>query len=140
MWILTIHEFIKLLSMNNSKKGLKPTYLKVILGQEHLAQVLSALIMLTIPSEKQIKDCVFSTSGLNELDQLLNTVKTSALKSFTKVLDIMEDLNTVIAPADNKFFTFSKDYYLHTFISSLVIFFRNENLNIEALQNVNLII
>lgn len=136
MWVFTLQEFVKLLGQNNPKLNTTPTYLKVIVIQENFVQILSAMLMLNLQTDKQIKDCIFSTSGYLEIDQIINNIKTGALKNFNKVIDLMKEISVIVPPLDNKFFLFCRNYGVGILLKSLVLFFRHEGLNLDAFLNV----
>lgn len=136
MWILTLQEFVKLLGQNNPKLNTTPTYLKVIVIHENFVQILSAMLMLNFQTDKQVKDCIFSTSGYLEVDQLINNIKTATLKNFNRVIDVMKELSVSVNPIENKFFLFSRGYGVNILLKSLVVFFRHESLNLDAFWNV----
>jgi len=116
--------------------------MKIIIDKEDLAKLLIATFVLNIPSNQQIKDCMFATSSLVNLDQLLNTVKTNSLKCFEYILDSRlsaqkepqqnETLLQIISPETNKFYQLVPGSVLKVLLQSFIQLSRSNYEYIEA--------
>lgn len=133
MWLIVVHEFIK--ALGERKINESNVFFKIITNHEQLVNIYVATQMIVIPTAKQINDCHFSTSGNQDIDQLIHTAKATALTSFSRVIMHSNEFSSILNPADNKFFA---NAVLMTgfIINSLVNFaktdlFNNERLNVD---------
>jgi len=116
--------------------------MKIIIDKEDLAKLLITTFVLNIPSNQQIKDCMFAISSLVNLDQLLNTVKTNSLKCFEYILDSRlsaqkepqqnETLLQIISPETNKFYQLVPGSVLKVLLQSFIQLSRSNYEYIEA--------
>jgi len=142
IWTRIIREFIKKLSKTNRNDPESVNYMKIIIDKEDLAKLLITTFVLNIPSNQQIKDCMFAISSLVNLDQLLNTVKTNSLKCFEYILDSRlsaqkepqqnETLLQIISPETNKFYQLVPGSVLKVLLQSFIQLSRSNYEYIEA--------
>ena len=138
-WVKTIQEFLKFLNQSNHQKNLTRKYLKVIVENKNLAQVLTSCFEISYNTDKQIKECFISTSGVADFDSLINVLKANVLKCFNQFLDL--EVLTELEARDvnlgrNSFFLSAHNICIPYVIKSLLLFFKTENLNIEEVHQV----
>ena len=105
----------------------KPNYLDIVVDKEDLVLLLLKAMVLQIPAGEQIKECMFATSDLTQLDQLLNTLKRLVLRCFEYILEFRTDAITmalhssspVLHPELNRFFYHLKTDGVKAIIESL---------------------
>ncbi len=118
------------------KVKLYSSYMQAIIAYEPLVQVLSTVLTIQVPSEKQLQMCLFSTSGITGLDEILNGVKGDTLACFNRVIDFANKFNTLLNTGINKFLAFAMDTGLKGVLSSVLVFCENENLDFEGIPKV----
>ena len=125
----TIESFIY--KMND----LKDHSLKNALANENLTNLLGQILFLNLSNDKQIKECIFSTSGLLEIDNSLNTTKISILQIFKKLMDFILEAPPGFNYNLSQFFVF-----LHTCIPNLIVslnkFVNNDFFEVEEYLEV----
>lgn len=130
VWVDTVENFIY--KMND----MRDHSLKNVLANENLTNLLSQILFLNLATNKQIKDCIFSTTGMPDLDNCLNTVKISILQIFKKLIDFILEAPSGFNYNLSQFFVF-----LHTCIPNLIVslnkLVNNEFFDIEELLPVN---
>ena len=129
-------EFIKLLSFDKLDPKGTGKCLRVIAGQEQFVQVFIATQLISLPTEKQLKDCIFSMCGNKEIDHLLNTIKYNITWSFNRLIDPIGLEFQGIQPQENCFLAASKNMMTHMIMSSVKVLFKHENLNLDELLMV----
>lgn len=114
-------------------------YVQTVTNNESLVEILAMILNLGIPTPKQLGQCLFSTSGITGLDQMLNSVKGNAIKCFNKVLDIMFNSNSLTNPLNNKFYAYAKSTGMEVVLASVLNFCENPGINLEEVLRVHLI-
>jgi len=132
MWLIVMHEFIK--SLTERKLDGSNIYFKIITNHDQLVKIYVATQMIVIPTPRQVAECHVSTSGNQEIDQLIHGAKTAALHSFSRVIMHSNEFSSILDPSENKFFA---NAVLMTgfIINSLVNFAKTEHLNNERINS-----
>ena len=112
LWTVIIGEFVKRLGRNDPRDLTKPNYLDIVVDKEDLVRLLLKAMILQLPAGDQIKECMFATSDIPQLDRLLNTVKTNVLRVFESILEFRQDAidiclnvnSAILNPEINKFY------------------------------------
>jgi hypothetical protein len=134
LWLVTLHEFIKLLGSNDKEKKHNASYLRVIAGNERLAIVMTTILMINFDVPAQLKECVISTSGRDEADSLINTVKSSVIKSYNKIIDCLGATLQVLNIEENHFFKTAHGYLIGAVLHSVLVFCRSPDTNLEEIS------
>ncbi len=131
---MTLHEFIKILATVDQEKKLDASHLKVIAGNEKLAIVMTTILMIHFEVPAQLKECVISTSGRDEADSLINTVKSSVIKSYNRIIDCIGALLTTLPLEDNHFFKTAHSYLIGAVLHSVLVFCRAPETNLDEIS------
>jgi len=136
IWVVNIRYFIDLLGKPIKISGNKKKYtshLSTVTSCGPLVEVLSNILTLQIPTEKQLQDCLFSTSGITGVDQILNGVKGSVIQCFNKSLDYLLSSRTYLDPDHNKFYGFSRDAGVKGILHSVLVFCESPSISLEEI-------
>jgi len=131
---VTLHEFIKVLGSTDTEKKHNASHLKVVAGNERLAIVMSTILMIQFEVPTQVKECFISTSGKEEADSLINTVKSSVIKSFNKILDSLGAILQVSSVEENHFFKSAHTYLIGAALHSILVFCTTPEVNLEEIS------
>jgi len=133
LWLVTLQEFFKLLGNHEPEEGQYASYLKVLVTNERLSIVLVTILMLNFNVPTQIKDCLISTSGKQEADDLINTIKSSVFKCFNKAIDCLGATLKVCNIDENHFFKVAQTYMLGVSLHTLIVYCKTP----DAIENVS---
>lgn len=152
--------FTNLLGKPETQLTFHPEYVKFMLVQEHILEILKRILILHIPTEKQIPGCLMSTCGVGKVDDLLNSIKCYVLECFNTLLEHMQTYpilnqdmwpNHVPAPDPNvepnlnptaptytvnKFYQYMKTEAIKLVLDSSYRFCRTEALDIDKALDV----
>jgi len=138
-FVLTIKNCIDAMGKrkkHEAKVKLYSSYMQAIIAYEPLVQVLSTILTLQVPSEKQLQMCLFSTSGMTGVDEILNGLKGDTLACFNKVIDFANKFTALLNTNTNKFLAFAMDSGLKGVLQSVLVFCENENLDFDGIPKV----
>ena len=141
---MVIKDFLKHLGRNDPT-GDKWNYIEVIVNRQELANLLLKILLLQVPTENQIKECLFSTSGIENLDQIINIVKNGALGCFGSVIDFVCEAvslqlpkhSSVLNPEYNVFYALIQKSLVTAIFKSLYQYCRSSYTNVLEGLNVS---
>lgn len=133
-----MNTIISRLGRKTKTKEMHFEYVQTVSGFEPVLGVLSSILMLQVPTDKQIPQCLFSTSGITGVDQALNGVKIYVLRCLNKVLRFASMSKILKDVEKNKFYQFSLNTGLEGIMQSLFAFCENPNINVERALEVNI--
>ena len=139
IWVANIKSFIEILGKpvkTASKAKTYTSHLSAISSCGPLAEVLANILTLQIPTEKQLPECLFSTSGITGVDQIMNSVKGSVIDCFNKTLEYMLNSKTYLDPYYNKFYAFSRDAGIKGILHSVFTFCESPSISLEEIGQV----
>ena len=138
IWVSTLKIFIDLLGKPTTKKSktIFTTYIQNVISQDSIVNVLATVLTLQIPTEKQLPQCLFSTSGVTGVDQALNGVKAQVIKCFNKVLEYVFKSKALLNQNLNKFFAFSSNMGVQGVLQSVFMLCESPTINIEEAMMV----
>lgn len=133
VWTETLKKVIyKLGSVKKTSKA-ESEYIRIVTEHEPTLGVLSAILTIQIATDKQLQNCLFSTSGLLEIDDALNAVKATVLEYFNEVLSYISTYSKAVL--SNNFCVFAKDSGVQQVLSSIFVFCENVSFDIiKALE------
>jgi len=111
-----------------------------VLAYEPIVEALVAIMKLQIPHEKQLQDCLYSTTGIQGIDQVLNGAKSDVLLCFNTALEFSFNFTKLLDPNKNKFLTFAVSDGVTGVLKSLVVFCQNPPVSFEDIPKVYLCI
>jgi len=135
-FVLAIKSCIDKMGKRRKDEGKVKLYsanMQTIISYEPLVQVLSTILTLQVPSEKQLPLCLFSTSGVVGIDEILNGTKADTLTCFNKVIDFANKFTFLLNTNTNKFLAFAMESGIKGVLQSLLTFCENENLDYESI-------
>lgn len=95
---------------------LRDQSLKNVLINENLANLLGQILFLIVETPKQIKECIFSTTGFLEIDKKLNSIKISILQTYHKIINFIFE-----APSGFNYNLCQFFNLLHTYVPNLIV-------------------
>lgn len=113
-------------------------YLGILVENVELAQVLTSSLTITFNTEKQLKDCMISTSGHRDLDSIINSLKANVMKIYNQFLDplVLINLNQFVSLEKNFFFMNAHNFCIPFVLKTIISFFKTENLDIQEIHDV----
>jgi hypothetical protein len=124
-WAETIKSFI---TKFQEKKG---NLLQNVTIQEALVQNFVQILCIQLPIAKQINECIVSTSGLIEFDNICNDIKTMVMKCLNIVIAFMFETRPDLNIQNSKFYTFLLTG-LPLVISTLIKFCKEDTIDLDA--------
>lgn len=121
---------------NSAQLKLYSAHVQTITSQQPIVDILSTILTLQIPTAKQMPQCLFSTSGIDGIDQALNGIKADVIKCFNKSLEFIFNSKTLMNPNHNKFYAFSSSSGIQGILQSIFTFCEHPSINIEAATRV----
>ena len=106
-------------------------HLKSIALNERLLEIMTACLMINLPTAQQLKDCTISTTGVSALDISINTMKGNIIRCFNRMFLSIPEMKLVLKYSENKFWLVSVQHLLPIFIQSLFVFFKTLGSDIE---------
>ena len=140
IWVVNIKSFIEILGKpikTSSKAKTYTSHLSIISSCGPLIDVLSNILTLQVPTEKQLPECLFSTSGITGVDQILNSVKGNVIHCLNKTLEYMLNSRTYLDPYHNKFYAFSRDAGIKGILHSVFTFCESPAISLEEIGEVS---
>ena len=131
-WAQTIKCFI---AKFYDKKG---NLLNHVILEEGLVQNFVQILCIQIPTAKQINDCVISTSGFTDFDNICNDIKSIIMKSLNTITLFIFDTRTDADITSSKFYSFLLTG-LPLIISTLIKFCKHESVDLDVALNVKII-
>ena len=75
-WTTTILTFMRYIFEKDYDKRRKDmSYASIVLSNDGIVEVLQKILVIQIPTEKQLKECIISTCGVENFDQYTNEIK-----------------------------------------------------------------
>ena len=99
---------------------------------QDIVDILARILIIHLPTEKQLKGCVFSTTGIPAFDKPLNTAKSIVIKIFNRIIDFVNRTFKVLNPNLNKIYTFIKTEGIQGILQSVFILCKTEGFDLEA--------
>ena len=81
-------------------------FIGAIMGPSTLELFENALD-LHLPADKQLSECLISTTSYGRIDQALNQIKRKALKCFNYIIDNIVNLTPGKGPSENSFYIYA---------------------------------
>jgi len=116
-------KFITLQGKKDDDEILDPQYLKLIMSQDKLLEVFTKSLVIHLPKGNQIQELLFCTSGLKEMDELFNSLKSIALECFNTLLEYIQAYPRIPRePEVNKFYSFMRSVGARFILDSVTVF------------------
>jgi len=133
---MLIHDILKSLSEADQKSRIVTQYVEVIINDELLINRFSNILTIQLPTNQQIEQCLFSTSGVSEIDELLNVVKMLVLKEFNYFLGLINKSKSQVKFFQTRFYSFIQDNCINGVLNSVFVFCKSDMINIETALKV----
>ena len=143
IWVVTIKLFIEVLGKPKKigkKSWDESPHITTITSYAPLVNLLSTILTLQLPTQKQLNDCLFSTSGVTGVDQILNTVKANVLTCLIRTMEYMFVGKSSLDPQINKFYAFIREDGITGVLKSVFNYCENPLVNLEDISQVNYIL
>ena len=139
IWTEIITKFTQLLGRNEAEPAFQPQFLKLMISQGSILEVFTKVLVLYIPTEKQVPGCILSTCGNAKIDEMLNSVKTNVIECFNLVLKYMHEYKTLpLDPNINKFYAFIRSQIAKLALDSTYRFCKSDLVDLEQDLDVRL--
>lgn len=138
LWMEVIRQFTKYLGRTEPCSNYQPHFLELLTNQEHLLQIITRVLRLYFPTEKQITGCLFSTSGIEKVDETINAIKHDAFECLNTVLTYTQTYSKQLSVDlfNTRFYDFIKQRGILLAIDSLSRFCKSDSINMEkTLEN-----
>lgn len=136
IWVSLIQDCLQILRKPDEKTRLVTNFIEVIVNEESIVKLFSNILALQVPNNKQIQQCLMSTSGFVEIDQPLNALKTIVLKAFNRFLETLIAGKSLLDFTKTKFYDFIKDDGVKGILNSVFLLCKSEELNIDEILKV----
>jgi len=141
LWMDVICQFTKYLGKKESCARYEPKYLELLTNQEHLIQIVIRVLRLYFPTEKQITGCLFSTSGIEKVDETINAMKHGVFECFNTILAYTQTYSKESKTSlfNTKFYDFMKQRGVLLAMDSISRFCKSDSIDLEkSLDNEQL--
>ena len=131
IWTETMFTFVKLLVDSDFRRKGQSGYVQQVASNDEMIEIFSKILIIQLPTDKQLKECIISTSSIEDFDNIANEVKTLVLKCINKILTFIIERKSILNTLQNKFYKFIKGDGIKGLLQSVFTFCKTNTFSIE---------